>query len=533
MSRLTESKQWETLQEHYFNIKNLKLKDIFEYDEDRFERFSFELENITFDLSKNRINFDTINHLISLAKFTKVFRTIPKLFDDNELNSTEKKAVLHTALRDFSDNQIHHEYINIKSFILAELERVKKISDKINAGEWLSSTGDVITDVVYIGIGGSFLGPKLVTEALTDYHKEDVFVHFVSNIDDRDLNSVLPYLEAESTLFILCSKSFETEETLTNGNTAKLWLADNGIDEDKVLDHFISITTQEEKALKFGIKKENILEIWDWVGGRFSVWSAVGLPIAIQCGYDVFEEFLKGAESVDKHFCETDAQENIPILLALIDIWHINFHGISSRSVFTYNQYLEELPNYIQQLETESNAKRVDKKGEKVDYNTAVPVWGGLGTNMQHSVFQMIHQGTSFIPVELIAVSKSNRRTTHNRKLLSNFLAQSKALMNGKQKIEVNDGDLNKVFSGNIPSTSILIKEITPKTIGALLAVYEHKVFTMGLIWNINSFDQFGVELGKEIASDLEAIMTSGSNSKSNDSSTDALLKMIIDDNNY
>jgi len=531
MSRLTSSKQWNTLQEHYFNIKNLKLKDIFQYDEDRFDRYSYKLNGITYDLSKNRINFDTVSHLISLAKFTSLHRNIPKLFDDNTLNYTEDRAVLHTALRDTSDKQIHHQYINIKSFINAEKEKIKIISDKINTLNW-KSDDNTINNIVFIGIGGSFQGPKLITDALTKYHKKDININFISNFDYNELEAIFDKSNPKNTLFVITTKSFNTDETLTNANTAKQWLLDNNISPDNINNHFLAITSNSEKAEQFGIKPENILNTWDWVGGRFSLWSVVGLPIAIKCGYEVFEQLLNGAEIADNHFQNADLDENIPVLLALIDIWYINFFNVKSKAVFSYNQPLAELPNYLQQLNTESNGKRIDKKGEKVDYQTAIPIWGGVCTNMQHSVFQMLHQGTSLTPVEFIAIAKDNGNPLHNKKLLSNFLAQSRAFMNGRNINEVPDSDPNKEFPGNIPSTSILIDELTPSSLGTLLAIYEHKIITMGLIWNINSFDQFGVELGKEIALEIEDKFES-SETNNFDSSTNNLLKIIKDINNY
>lgn len=542
MSKLTESIPWKALEEHNFNIKNLHLRDIFYYDEMRFQKFHVEWNDFLFDHSKNRINFDTISHFLDLAKKSRLKFAIDDMFKAKQINFTEKRSVLHTALRDMGDDPIELDGIDIKQEIIEQRQKMKEISQKIISGEWKGADGETITDVVNIGIGGSDLGPRMVCETLVDFHKR-VKVHFVSNVDRRDINKIMLYVDPQRTVFIITSKSFSTQETLTNAKTAKNWMIRTGIPKDKFGQHFIAVSTNIQACVDFGIPEENILKMWDWVGGRFSLWSTVGLPIAIQIGYNNFEKLLEGAYEADQHFKTADYNKNIPVLMAFLAIWYRNFHKADSQAVIPYNQDMMNFSAYLQQLEMESNGKYIDKDGEKVDYDTNAVIFGEPGTNSQHSFFQMIHQGTQLIPVDFIAFTDFDQGDEHNQKLLANMLGQSAALMQGKKKEEViqelESSGLSqeeiknllphKVFKGNNPSTTILIKELNPKNLGSLIAFYEHKVFVQGVIWNINSFDQWGVELGKQLANKILAPLGSKDETDEFDASTNALINWIKD----
>ena len=522
MSKLNELEIWKVLEEHIFNIKNLHLKDVFYYDEMRFRKFSIEWNDFLFDFSKNRINFDTISHMMELSKKVKLKTSIKNYFSGKHINNTEDRAVMHTALRNFTDDEVMIDDVNVMEEIKEQREKIKDISDRIISGEWKSAEGEAITDVVNIGIGGSDLGPKMVCEALVENHKR-VKVHFVSNVDRRDINRIMLNVNPQRTVFIITSKSFTTQETITNAETAKNWMIRSGIPSDKMDRHFIAVSTNIEACKEFGIAEENILKMWDWVGGRFSLWSSVGLAIAIQIGYNNFQKLLKGAEEADIHFRDTEWNKNIPVLMAYIDIWYRNFYKTSSHAVIPYNDDMENFPAYLQQLEMESNGKSVDKSGEKIGYDSSEVIFGEPGTNSQHSFFQMLHQGTELIPVDFIAFSDYDNQDEHNQKLLSNFLAQSAALMAGSK----NTDEAHRNFVGNKPSTTILARELTPKNLGSLIAFYEHKTFVKGAIWGINSFDQWGVELGKKIANDILPELKSEDETEEFDASTNGLINWI------
>lgn len=539
MSKLTESRQWNELKEHHFNIKHLQMKEIFHYDEDRFEKYSIKWNDILFDYSKNRINWDTIANFLELAKFQRLRFKIDDLFSGKIVNKTENRAALHTALRDPNPTE-NYKGIGFEENIVATLNKIEKLTKSILNGEWKGHRGAQIKNIVNIGIGGSDLGPKFVCESLKDYHTE-LTLYFVSNIDRRDINRVLLELNPEETIFIITSKSFKTQETLQNAITAKNWLHRSGVSAEDMSKHFIAVSSNVSACNDFGINSDNILEMWDSIGGRYSLWSAVGLPIALQIGWNNFKKLLKGANKMDMHFKETSYESNIPVIMAFLDIWYSNFYKTNGRAVISYNYNMHSFADYLQQLEMESNGKSVTEKGNKVDYITKNIVFGGVGTNSQHSFFQLLHQGTSFIPVDFIAVVDYDKNDNHNQKLLSNLLAQSRALMIGKTKQEVRE-ELNKkglsekeienlvahkVFEGNRPSNTILIKTLTPENLGALIVIYEHKTFVESVLLGVNAFDQWGVELGKEMADEILEDLYLDEDISKYDSSTNSLINWI------
>lgn len=539
MSRLTESRQWKELNEHYFNIKHLQMKEIFHFDEDRFEKFSVKWNDILFDYSKNRVNWDTIALFLELAKFQRLRFKIKDLFDGKVLNNTENRAALHTALRD-PDPIKNYEGIGFEKNIVEAQKKMEEITKSIVKGKWKGHRDNPIKNIVNIGIGGSDLGPKFVCEALKEYHTE-LNVYFVSNIDRRDINRIMLNLNPEETLFIVTSKSFKTQETLQNALTAKNWIERSGVSKTDFGKHFIAVSSNVEECVNFGIPQENILEMWDSIGGRYSLWSAVGLPIALQIGWNNFKKLLDGAYEMDMHFKDTPYELNIPVLMAFLDIWYTNFYESPGRAVIPYNNDLVEFSSYLQQLEMESNGKSVTAKGEKLDYMSKNIVFGSIGTNAQHSFFQLIHQGKYIIPVDFILVSEYDKNDNHNQKLIANAFAQSRALMLGKTKDEViaemklqgkSDEEINdllahKVFEGNRPSNTIIIKELTPKSLGSLISAYEHKTFTEGVLLGLNSFDQWGVELGKKMADEILDHLYSDNKVNHFDSSTNSLINWI------
>lgn len=532
----TETNIWEYLVEHFLE-NEFDLRTLFAENPRRFEEFSVKRDNYLFDYSKNLINSTTMEYLLRLAEETKVKEAINLMFSGEKINETENKAVLHTALRDFSDKPIFVDGEDVKPKIKRVLSQMRLFSEKVISGEYRGFSGEKITDVVNIGIGGSDLGPVMVCSALKHY-KTRLNTHFISNVDGNHLAEVLKNLNPETTLFIVASKTFSTQETITNAFSAKKWFLQKATEED-VAKHFVALSTNIDAVKSFGIAEENIFEFWDWVGGRYSLWSAIGLSIVLSIGYDNFEKLLKGANETDVHFQTAEFSQNIPILMALLGIWYRNFAGASSYAVLPYSQYLERFSAYLQQTDMESNGKFVDRNGDFVNYEAGTIIWGEAGTNGQHSFYQLLHQGTELIPADFIAFVRScNVVADHQEKLLANFFAQTEALAFGKNEDEVyaelkqsgNTDDeiykilIYKVFQGNSPTNSLLIDELTPYSLGQLIALYEHKIFVQGVIWNVYSFDQFGVELGKVLANKILPELHSDDKIDSHDSSTNGLI---------
>jgi glucose-6-phosphate isomerase len=536
MSSLTTSKAWIALQSHYHQSQNDSLRDAFKRDTNRFNKFSVSFSDILFDYSKNRITDQTLPLLIDLANHVELNEKIEAMFSGEKINTTEHRAVLHTALRNRSNHPVYVDGQDVMPEINRVLTKMRTFCASVRSGEWKGYTGKAITDIVNIGIGGSGLGPKMVSTALAPYSSETLKVHYVSNIDQTNIVEVLKPLSAETTLFIIASKVFNTQETMMNAKSAKNWFLDRTKDPLTIAKHFVAISTHAENVAKFGIDTNNMFEFWDWVGGRFSLWSAVGLSIAIYIGMDNFEELLQGAHEADLHFRNTPYKQNIPVIMGLLGIWYNNFFNAESHALLPYDQSLCYFADYFQQGDMESNGKSITLQGEKVDYSTGPIIWGQPGTNGQHAFFQLIHQGTKLIPCDFLAAANSHYKLPeHHDILISNFLAQPEALMNGimaeevKKKLspaEQTDPVLvaSKVFEGNKPSSSFLFKKLTPKTLGSLLAFYEHKTFVQGAIWNINSFDQMGVELGKVLAKVILPELQNDEIITSHDCSTNALI---------
>ncbi|AKD04850.1 glucose-6-phosphate isomerase [Pontibacter korlensis] len=533
-----KTEAWRKLEEHYKNVQPQHLRDLFAQDPQRFEKLTFRLNDTLYDLSKNRITQETVHLLTQLAEEMDVPGAIESLFGGEKINATENRAVLHTALRNFTDEQLQVDGENALQEVRQVQEQMRSFCNRLHSGEWTGYTGKRIQNVVNIGIGGSDLGPKMIVEALKKYQKPGIEVYFISNVDGTDAAEVLRRLDPETTLFIIASKTFTTKETITNAETARGWFLNKAVDREHIKKHFVALSTNIEAVTKFGIAEENAFRFWDWVGGRFSLWSAIGLSVACALGYDKFEELLRGAESMDKHFRQAPIQENIPVLMALLSIWYTNFFGCQTHAILPYDQYLRLLPEYLQQLLMESNGKSTDRNGNRVDYQTQPVVWGAAGTNSQHSFFQLIHQGTILIPCDFIAPAQShNPIGNHHPLLLSNYFAQTEALLKGKNAEEVRQEleqkgmaseELeqllpHKLFEGNKPTTSIMMKKLTPFELGSLVAMYEHKTFVQGVIWNIFSFDQWGVELGKQLAGTIEGELLQGKSSE-HDSSTKGLM---------
>jgi glucose-6-phosphate isomerase len=510
----TTTKSWKELTNHFNDIQNIKIKDLMK-DQNRKEDFSIEFDDLLVDFSKNRITKETIGLLAELAKEADLKGAIESQFLGEKINVTEDRAVLHTALRSTSDEPVLVDGKNIKPQIQAALRKIKSFSNKVISGKWKGYTGKSITDIVNIGIGGSDLGPDMIVESL-QFYKNQLTTHFVSNVEGDHVSEVMKKLNPETTLFVIVSKTFTTQETITNAETLKNWFLKSATIFD-IPKHFVAVSTNLEAVDSFGIDKNNVFPMWDWVGGRFSLWSAVGLSISLSVGYDNYKALLEGAEEMDIHYRNTAFEENIPVVLALISIWYNNFYLAETEAVLPYTQYLKKLPDYLQQATMESNGKGVDRNGNKVDYQTGTIVWGSTGTNMQHAFMQLVHQGTKLIPADFIGYKESlyGLKDPH-KKLMANYYGQMEALAFGKTKEEVHlelkfSGDeakINqllpfKVFEGNRPSNSILFDKLTPRSLGKLVAMYEHKIYTQGILWNIYSFDQFGVELGKEMANKL------------------------------
>lgn len=537
----TITKSWEKLLGHYEAIKNTQMKNLFA-EGDRAAEFTLKWDDFYVDYSKNRITAETMQLLHEFAEEMKLKEAMADYFGGKTINETEGRAVMHTALRAPKDAIIEIDGQNIVEDINDTKQKIKQFSEKIISGNHKGFTGKGITDIVNIGIGGSDLGPDMVTKALA-YYQNHLKVHFISNVDGDHVHETLKDLNPETTLFVVVSKTFTTQETLTNANTARDWFikktAQPGEDRQKdVAKHFVAVSTNLKAVIDFGIAEENVFTMWEWVGGRFSIWSAVGLTIAIAIGYDNFESFLEGAHGMDEHFKNTDFDQNIPVTLALLTVWYNNFFGAESEAIIPYTQYLQRLPAYLQQATMESNGKSVDQNGKPVDYQTGTIIWGEPGTNSQHAFFQLIHQGTKIIPTDFIGYKESlYGDKDHHNKLMANYLAQTEALMKGKteeevrQELQVDGMDQEnidrlapfRIFEGNKPTNSILINKLTPKSFGALIAMYEQKIFVEGILWNIFSFDQWGVELGKQLAKNVLKDIN-GNEINKHDSSTTALI---------
>jgi len=527
----TKTQSWKKLHEHQKEMRHVQIKELFKEDQDRFKKFCFALPELICDFSKNIVNDKTLQLLLELAYECELQKAIKAMFTGEVINGTEGRSVLHTALRNFSDKPVYSEGKDVMPEVKKEWEHMRKFCEKIHSGEWKGYSGKKIKYIVNIGIGGSDLGPVMVTEALKPYWKNDIQPYFVSNIDGTDITEVLKKINPEETLFLIASKTFTTQETMTNAESAKEWFLNTALDKKTVAKHFVALSTNEKAVEAFGIDKENMFVFWDWVGGRYSLWSAIGLSIALTIGYDNFEQLLKGAYETDKHFRENAFEKNIPVIMGLISLWYINFFGAQSEAILPYDQYLHRFPAYFQQGNMESNGKHVDRNGKKVTYNTGPVIWGEPGTNGQHAFYQLLHQGTLMIPCDFIAPAVShNPLNGHHKILLSNFFAQTEALMNGKSKKELQQENVPeslipfKEFEGNKPTNSILVTKISPFTLGELIAMYEHKIFVQGVIWNIYSFDQWGVELGKQLAKKILPELENQEEITSHDSSTNGLI---------
>ena len=534
----TQTEAWRALEAHYTQIRDAQMRDLFDEDPGRAGRFSVSLADLLFDFSKNRITEETLGLLVQLAEQCGVREWIDRMFAGDPINETEGRAVLHTALRNRSDRPVLVNGGDVMPEVRRVLEQMRRFSDALRNGTWLGHTGRPITDVVNVGIGGSDLGPVMATEALRPYWKEGLRAHFVSNIDGTHLSEALRQVQPETTLFIVASKTFTTQETLTNAHSARAWLVERLGSEDAVAKHFVALSTNREAVAEFGIDPDNMFEFWDWVGGRYSLWSAIGLSIACVIGMERFEEMLEGGFEVDEHFRTAPLPENLPALMALLGVWYQGFFGATSHAVLPYDQYMHRFPAYLQQADMESNGKRTSRDGDVVSYRTGPIVWGEPGTNGQHAFYQLIHQGTYLIPCDFLMPAIShNPLGAHHDILVSNCIAQSEALMRGKTVEEAAE-ELrrtgateervrrlapHKTFPGNRPSNTFMLGELTPRMLGRLIALYEHKIFVQGVVWDIYSFDQWGVELGKQLAKVVLPELTGESGA--HDSSTEQLIE--------
>lgn len=545
MSSLTSTKEWKALEAHKQKLEHVQMRDLFAKDPKRFEKFSLHFEDLLLDYSKNIVTEETVQLLLALVKERNLAAMIEKMFTGEKINNTEDRAVLHVALRNRSNKPILVDGKDVMPDVNGVLEKMKKWTNAIRNGDWKGYSGKAITDVVNIGIGGSDLGPCMVCAALTPYAKPGLNVHFVSNIDGTHLAEVLKKVNPETTVFIIASKTFTTQETITNAKSAREWFLNHAKQDAHVAKHFVALSTNTEEVTKFGILKENMFEFWDWVGGRYSLWSAIGLSIAVYIGFENFEELLGGGHDMDVHFRTTPFEKNLPVILAIVGLWYNNFFGAQTEAILPYDQYLYRFSAYFQQGDMESNGKYVTKEGKKItDYSTGPILWGEPGTNGQHAFYQLIHQGTKLIPCDFLAPIKSQNshigKGVHHPILLSNFFAQTEALMKGKTEEEARSelekeglkGEKlekllpHKCFPGNRPTNSLMFDQLTPRTLGRLIALYEHKIFVQGVVWNINSFDQWGVELGKQLAKKILPELTDASDKPvaSHDSSTNGLI---------
>ncbi len=539
MTDLTKSAAWKALAAHYQDVAHIHMRDLFAHDPQRFDNFSLQFDDLLLDYSKNRVTAETMRLLFDLARQQDVTGWCDRMFRGETINITEQRAVLHVALRRRGTQPILVDGENVMPRVAAVLAKMREFSDAVRGGQWTGYSGKAITDVVNIGIGGSDLGPLMACEALRPFAQDGLRVHFVSNVDGTHIAETLKKVQPETTLFIVASKTFTTQETLTNARSARHWLVQAAGGEEAVAKHFVALSTNAEAVAAFGIDTRNMFEFWDWVGGRYSLWSAIGLSIAVYIGMDNFEEMLAGGDDMDSHFHSAAPEKNMPLILALLGIWYNNFFGAQSHAILPYDQYLHRFPAYLQQLDMESNGKRVTREGENLSWSTAPVIWGEPGTNGQHAFYQLIHQGTKLVPVDFLAPLHShNPLGDHHAILLSNVFAQGEALMKGKNEAEVraelkeqglDDATIvellnHKIFPGNRPSNTLLFNKLTPRTLGRLIALYEHKVFVQGVIWNVNSFDQWGVELGKQLAKAILPELAAPAAVDGHDSSTNGLI---------
>ncbi|MDO7083496.1 glucose-6-phosphate isomerase [Pseudocolwellia sp. AS88] len=539
MQPRTSLASWQTLVEHAQQMKQERMSDMFKQNPKRFDEFSLKLSPFLLDYSKNLINDKTMSNLLALAKACDIEGWREKMFSGERINPTEDRSVLHIALRNQTQKPITLDGKNINEDVQQALNQMKSFSDKVRQGVWKGYSGKSITDVVSIGVGGSNLGPQMVTEALEEYSDNAVNVHYVSNVDGTQIANVLRPLTPETTLFIVSSKTFTTTETMTNAKTAMHWLVASSFDPAAIAKHFVAVSSNKEKATAFGIEEENIFDMWDWVGGRFSLWSAIGLPIAISLGFDNFVELLEGANEIDNHFYKAPLEQNAPVILALLSLWNCTFLGAQSQVILPYDQALHMLPAYLQQAEMESNGKSVNWQGDSIDYPTVPTIWGEIGINGQHAFYQYLHQSNNIVPADFIgSVESTTPVKGHHQTLMANFFAQTQALMQGVDETQIREelkakGNTqayidkvapHKVHKGNRPSNTILMQRISPRAIGSLIALYEHKIFTQGILLQICSFDQWGVELGKGLANNIEAELAKNTVSETHDSSTQGLM---------
>lgn len=540
MAHRTQLQSWQALAEHQREVAGLHMRDLFAQEPNRFAAFSLQVGEILLDYSKNRVTPRTMELLLQLAEEAGVAAAAAAMFSGQKINNSEDRAVLHVALRNRSNHPILVDGADVMPEVKRVLEKMRSFSERVRSGEWRGYTGEKISDVVNIGIGGSDLGPKMVVKALTPYTSPRLRMHFVSNVDGTDISETLKLLTPDTTLFLVASKTFTTQETMANARTAREWFMRSAQDERAVASHFAALSTNSAKVAEFGINLENMFEFWDWVGGRYSLWSAIGLSIAIAIGFERFEELLAGAHAMDEHFRTAPLARNAPAILALLGVWYNNFFGAESHALLPYDEYMSHFPAYFQQGDMESNGKSVDKQGKPVDYSTGPVIWGQPGTNGQHAFYQLIHQGTKLVPCDFLAPAQSHNPVgEHHTLLLSNFFAQTEALMRGKStaeaRSELEKADMSdeaklaslsaaKTFTGNRPTNSLLFPKLTPETLGSLIALYEHKIFVQGVIWNVNSFDQWGVELGKQLANVILPELRGGEPVASHDSSTNGLI---------
>ncbi len=539
MSKLTDSAEWKALEEHFKSMSQVHMRDLFKDDPERFKQFTVGLNDILLDYSKNRITGETFNLLMDLARQSQVEKCRDRMYAGDNLNCTEFRPALHVALRNRSNKPVMVDGEDVMPQVNAVLAKMRDFSERVRSGQFRGYNGRRIRSIVNIGIGGSDLGPQVVCEAMKPFAQRDLKVHFVSNADATHLVETLKQVEAETTLFVISSKTFTTQETLLNAHSARKWFVDLVGNEKAVSQHFVAVSTNLEATSKFGINPENVFEFWDWVGGRYSLWSAIGLSIALYIGMDHFEDLLQGAHEMDVHFETAPLEENMPVILAMLGIWYNNFFDAQSHAIMPYSQYLERLPAYLQQLDMESNGKTIDRQNQRVNYLTGPIIWGQSGTNGQHAFFQLLHQGTKPVPADfLIPALSQNPLGLHHRVLFSNCLAQTKALMLGKKYTEaldemkaagstsreIDEAIEHKVFEGNKPTNTLIFERLNPKTLGSIMAMYEHKVFVQGIVWNINSFDQWGVEYGKVLAGEIQGDLAQSGEVSNHDSSTNGLI---------
>ncbi|TJZ65161.1 glucose-6-phosphate isomerase [Chitiniphilus eburneus] len=539
MSKLTTSPAWQALATHYQEISKLHMRDLFAQDPQRFEKFSFESGGLFFDYSKNRITEETMSLLFDLARQSGLEERIKQMFSGEKINRTEDRAVLHVALRNLDKNPIYVDGEDVMPKVNEVKEKIFRFSDEVRSGERVGYTGKAFTDIVNIGIGGSDLGPLMVCNALKHYGHERLKMHFISTVDGDQIVSTLKTLNPETTLFIVSSKTFTTQETLTNARTARKWFLDRVGNETHIAKHFVAVSTNASAVSEFGIDTNNMFEFWDWVGGRYSLWSAIGLPIAVFLGKHDYQDLLHGAYTMDEHFKNKPLEQNLPVIMGMLGVWYVNFFGARTHLISPYNQSLYRFPAYLQQLDMESNGKTVTLDGERVDYQTGPVVWGDAGINGQHAYYQLLHQGSQLVPIDFIgSVEHPNIPEPHSTILMANFFAQTEAFLRGKNEAEVRaeldkvgiTGEAqdalvpHKIFEGNRPTNTVLMQRLTPRRLGALIALYEHKIFVQGTVWNVNSYDQWGVELGKQLAKTIENDLTTPGLTTTHDGSTNGLI---------